>query len=36
MSQALDLGYELYGSPSITYDGTNVRAAQAVLWPSES
>lgn len=36
VSEALDLGYELYGSPSVTFDGTDVRAAQAVLWPAES
>lgn len=36
VSEALDLGYELYGSPSITFDGTDVRCGQAVLWPAGS
>ena len=33
VSEALDLGYQLYGSPSVTFDGEQVIAAQAVLWP---
>jgi hypothetical protein len=31
VSDALDSGYELYGSPSVTFNGTNVIAAQAVI-----
>ncbi|MDE2385394.1 MAG: DUF1737 domain-containing protein [Alphaproteobacteria bacterium] len=31
VSAALDEGYELYGSPSVTFDGTRVIAAQAVV-----
>ena len=31
VSQALDQGYELYGSPALTYDGEQVIAAQAVV-----
>jgi hypothetical protein len=34
VSEALDLGWELYGSPALTMssDGT-ARAGQALLWP---
>jgi hypothetical protein len=31
VSDALDQGYELYGSPAPTYDGRRVIAAQAVV-----
>ena len=31
VSQALEQGYELYGSPALTYDGAQVIAAQAVV-----
>jgi hypothetical protein len=31
ISQALAEGYRLYGSPSITFDGRRVIAAQAVV-----
>ena len=34
VSEALALGYELYGSPAATFNGQNVVVAQAVLWPS--
>lgn len=33
VSEAIKLGYKLYGSPSVTYNGENVIAAQAVIWP---
>jgi hypothetical protein len=33
VSAALDDGYELYGSPSLTYNGERVVAAQAVVLP---
>ena len=33
VSDALALGYQLYGSPTTTYDGSSVIAAQAILWP---
>ncbi len=32
VSKALLDGYELYGSPSCTFNGKNVIVAQAVLW----
>jgi hypothetical protein len=32
VSAALELGYELYGDPAVTFDGERVIAAQAVLW----
>jgi len=37
VSEALELGYELYGSPSVTYnaDKKEVIAAQAVIWSNE-
>ena len=34
VSTAIALGYELYGSPSVTATGTIVVAAQALLWPA--
>ncbi|WP_394779719.1 DUF1737 domain-containing protein [Undibacterium sp.] len=33
VSEALALGYQLYGSPSVTFDGSRVIVAQAILWP---
>lgn len=33
VSTALENGYELYGSPSITFNGQHVVAAQAVVLP---
>ena len=34
VSQALALGYRLYGSPSATFNGKEVIVAQAIVWPS--
>ncbi|MDD2927035.1 DUF1737 domain-containing protein [Rhodoferax sp.] len=34
VSDALALGYLLYGSPSATFNGEKVIVAQAVIWPS--
>jgi hypothetical protein len=34
VSEAIAIGYKLYGSPAATFDGTNVIVAQAVIWPS--
>ena len=31
VSQALDEGYQLYGSPSITTQGDTIKVAQAVI-----
>jgi hypothetical protein len=31
VSEALDLGYELHGSPSLTFDGERVIVAQALV-----
>ena len=31
VSAALDEGYELYGSPSVTFNGKTVIAAQAII-----
>jgi hypothetical protein len=33
VSAALELGYELYGSPAATFDGRSVIVAQALIWP---
>ena len=33
VSEALALGYALYGSPAATFNGEHVVVAQAVLWP---
>jgi hypothetical protein len=33
VSQALQEGYELYGSPACTFNGERVIVAQAVIWP---
>jgi hypothetical protein len=35
VSEALALGYVLYGSPAVTFNGTNVIVAQAVVWPAD-
>ena len=32
VSEALLLGYELYGSPALTFNGVNVIVAQAIIW----
>lgn len=34
VSEALELGYRLYGSPAATFDGRSVVVAQAVIWSS--
>lgn len=33
VSEALALGYLLYGSPAATFNGENVVVAQAIIWP---
>ncbi|MDG9871953.1 DUF1737 domain-containing protein [Pseudomonas juntendi] len=33
VSEALEMGYQLYGSPAVTFNGSDVIVAQAVLWP---
>jgi hypothetical protein len=33
VSEALAMGYSLYGSPAVTFNGERVIAAQAVIWP---
>jgi hypothetical protein len=35
VSTALDLGYELHGSPAITAIGDRVYVAQALLWTQD-
>ncbi|MGE8098126.1 DUF1737 domain-containing protein [Pseudomonas fluorescens] len=32
VSEALALGYQLYGSPAATFNGSHVVVAQAVIW----
>lgn len=34
VSEAIALGYELYGSPAVTFNGSHVIVAQALVWPS--
>ncbi len=34
VSEALDLGYELHGSPALTFNGEHVVVAQVLLWPA--
>jgi len=34
VSEAIELGYKLYGSPSVTFNGQDVIVAQALIWPS--
>lgn len=34
VSEALALGYRLYGSPAATFDGKSVIVAQALIWPA--
>jgi hypothetical protein len=34
VSQAIALGYMLYGSPVATFNGENVIVAQALIWPT--
>jgi hypothetical protein len=35
VSEALALGYRLYGSPAATFNGEHVVVAQALLWPDD-
>ena len=35
VSEALALGYQLYGSPTATFNGEHVVVAQALLWPED-
>ncbi len=34
VSEAIAMGYMLFGSPSATFNGQDVIVAQAVVWPS--
>ena len=34
VSEALGLGYKLYGPPAATFNGETVIVAQAIIWPS--
>ncbi|MES2936349.1 MAG: DUF1737 domain-containing protein [Pseudomonadota bacterium] len=34
VSEAIALGYMLYGSPAATFNGKTVVVAQALVWPS--
>ncbi|WP_280431921.1 DUF1737 domain-containing protein [Nocardia brasiliensis] len=35
ISALLDEGYQLHGSPAVTFNGTDVIAAQALIWGSD-
>lgn len=34
VSEAIAMGYMLYGSPAATFNGQHVIVAQAIIWPS--
>jgi hypothetical protein len=34
VSEALAMGYKLYGSPAATFNGQDVIVAQAIVWPT--
>lgn len=33
VSEMISVGYTLYGSPTITFNGQQIIAAQALIWP---
>jgi hypothetical protein len=34
VSEAVAMGYKLYGAPAATFNGQSVIVAQAIIWPS--
>lgn len=36
VSQALALGYRLYGSPAASFNGQTIVVAQAIVWPGSA
>lgn len=34
VSDMLDMGYALHGSPSLAFNGVTIIAAQALIWPN--
>ena len=34
VSEALAMGYKLYGPPATTFNGQSVIVAQAIVWPT--
>jgi hypothetical protein len=36
VSEAIDLGFRLYGDPAVTFDGVRVIVAQALIWPESA
>ena len=34
VSEAMDLGFELHGGPTATFNGESVIVCQALVWPS--
>ena len=36
VSDAIELGYRLYGGPAVTFNGQQVIVAQALIWPDAS
>ncbi|MFC6014772.1 DUF1737 domain-containing protein [Plantactinospora solaniradicis] len=36
VSDALDLGFRLHAGPTVTFDGTRVIVAQALVWPGRT
>ena len=35
VSEALALGYQLHEGPGVTFNGTDVILAQALIWPAQ-
>ncbi len=33
VSEALAMGYQLYGSPTMAHDGQGITVGQALIWP---
>ncbi|MBM0228381.1 MULTISPECIES: DUF1737 domain-containing protein [Micromonospora] len=36
VSEALGIGFHLYGGPALTFNGERVIVAQALVWPSNA
>jgi len=36
VSEALALGYRLYGSPAAAFNGQQIIVAQAIVWPASA
>jgi hypothetical protein len=36
VSEAINIGFDLHGSPAVTFNGERVIVAQALVWPSSA